>query len=247
MLRARDGRLPTMQTMRQWRPKVPHRVFPAISCIFCEEDTGHMHITCKGDVEVAPSLCAKVEECTADPPLENSAMELMSQQGHGSKWTVSLMAVVLPSDLRRLSAVVRSTSPRGPAKGKLLLEDMIVLGEDGYVRRNHCLTRTMQLPPGDRRRATYSFLREHTPFCLRAGKARQLSRGISLMAYWVTFSRPLNGRRCMHCWYHGPTKHTTRSCPHFPNGWRLQRWPSVPGWSLGCFGTLAIFGCRPEG
>ena len=57
---------------------------------------------------------------------------------------------------------------------KLFPEDMILLGEDGYARRNDRLTRIMQLPPGDRRKATYSFLRGDTPFCPPAARVWQL-------------------------------------------------------------------------
>ena len=47
------------------------------------------------------------------------------------------MAGVVPGDLRRLFTMVRAASSRGPAKAKLFLEDMILLGKDGYARRNH--------------------------------------------------------------------------------------------------------------
>ena len=63
---------------------------------------------------------------------------------------------VVPGDLRRLFAMVRAASFRSfRAKAKLFLEDKILLGEDGYARRNHRLRRIIQLPPGDVRRATY--------------------------------------------------------------------------------------------
>ena len=81
LLRARDGRLPTMQVMRRWRQKVTRTVIPALPCIFCggpEEDTGHMHILCERDKAVARLRCAKVEEFTADLPLVDKAMEFMS-------------------------------------------------------------------------------------------------------------------------------------------------------------------------
>ena len=81
LLRARDGRLPTMEVMRRWRQKVTHTVIPALSCIFCggpEEDTGHMRILCGRDEAVARLLCAKVEEFTTDLPLADKAMEFMS-------------------------------------------------------------------------------------------------------------------------------------------------------------------------
>ena len=64
-----------------------------------------------------------------------------------------------------------------PAKAKVLLEDMMLLGEDGYAQRNHCLPGIMQPPPGVRRRAMYSLLREDTPCCLPAVRIRQPPRG----------------------------------------------------------------------
>ena len=63
----------------------------------------------------------------------------------------------------------------GTGKGQAVLEDMSLLGEDGCAQRNHRLIRIMQLPPEDRRGATYSFLRGDTPLCLRAGRVRQPS------------------------------------------------------------------------
>ena len=70
--------------------------------------------------------------------------------------------------------MVWAVSFRAPAKVKLFLEDMILLGEDGYARRNHRLISLMQLPPGDRRRATYSVLHGDTPFCPPASRDRRL-------------------------------------------------------------------------
>ena len=52
LLRARDGRLPTMQVMRRWRRDVTRTGIPAQPCIFYrgpEEDGGqHAHHVCKG-------------------------------------------------------------------------------------------------------------------------------------------------------------------------------------------------------
>ena len=56
MLRARDGRLSTMQVMRWWRQKLTRVAIPARPCIFCggpEEDIGHMRLLCTRDEEVA--------------------------------------------------------------------------------------------------------------------------------------------------------------------------------------------------
>ena len=83
------------------------------------------------------------------------------------------MAGVIPGDLKRLFAMVRAASSRGPAKAKLFLEDMIQIGEDVYARRNHRLSQIMQLPMQDRRRAVYAFLRGDTPFCTPAGRVQQ--------------------------------------------------------------------------
>ena len=83
------------------------------------------------------------------------------------------MAGVVPGDLKRLFATVRGASSRGPAKAKLFVEDMIQIGEDVYARRNHRLTRIMQLPMQDRRRAVYAFLRGDTPFCPQARRVQQ--------------------------------------------------------------------------
>ena len=166
-----------MQVMRRWRQKVTRRVTPAFRCILCggpEEDTGHLRILCERDEAVARLLCAKVEESTADLPLADRAVESMFSKEHGCKWTESLMAGVVPGDLKRLFAAVRAASSRGPAKARLFLEDMIHIGENGYARRNHRLTKIMQLPPGDRRKATYAFLRSDTPFCPPASRVRQL-------------------------------------------------------------------------
>ena len=177
LLRARDGRLPTMQVMRRWRQKVTRTEIPAHPCIFrggAEEDTGHMRIMCARDEAVARLLCAKVEDFTADLPLADRAMEFVSWKEHGCRWTESLMTGVVPGDLKRLFATVRAASSRGPAKAKLFLEDMIQIGEVVHARRNHRLTQIMQLPLRDHRKAVYAFLRGDTPFCPPAGRVRQL-------------------------------------------------------------------------
>ena len=119
---------------------------------------------------MARLLCGRVEEFTADLPLTDRAMELLAWKEHGCRWTESLMAGVVPRDLKRLLAMVWAASSRGPTKAKLLVEDMIKVGEDEYARRNHRLTEIMQLPMQDRRRAVYAFLRGDTPFCPPAGR-----------------------------------------------------------------------------
>ena len=146
LLRARDGRLPTMQGMRRWRQKITRTVIPALPRIFCggpEEDTGHVRILCERDEAVARLLCVKVKEFTLDLPLADRAMEFMSWKEHGSRWTESLRAGVVPGELKRLFTAVQAASSRGPAKAKLFLEDMIQIGKDGYARRNDRLTKIM--------------------------------------------------------------------------------------------------------
>ena len=168
MLRARDGHLSTMQVMRRWRQKLTRVAIPAHPCIFCggpEEDIGHMRLLCARDQEVARLLCRRVEEFTAELPLTDRALEFVAWREHGCRWTESVMAGVVPGDLKRLFAAVRAVSSRGPVKAKLFVEDMVQVGEDVYARRNHRLTQIMQLPMQDQRRAVYAFLRGDTPFC----------------------------------------------------------------------------------
>ena len=149
----------------------------ALPCIVCggpEEDTGHVHIMCERDEADAQLLCAKVEQFTADLPLQHRGMEFMFWNEHGCKWTESLMAGVVPGGLKRLFAAVRVAPSPGPAKANLFLGGMMQIGEDGYARSNHRLNKIMHLPPADRRKAVYAFLRGDTPFCLPAGRVKQL-------------------------------------------------------------------------
>ena len=145
------------------------------------------------DEVVARLLCTKVETFTLDLPLADGAIKFMSLKEHGCKWTESLMAKMVPGDLRRLFAMARAASSPGPAKAKLLLERTILLGQDGYARRNHGVTRMMQLPPGDGRRATYSFLRDNMPFCPPTGRFRQMMRELKCSLQLST----VGGRICM--------------------------------------------------
>ena len=173
MLRARDGRLSTMQVMQRWRQKLTRVAIPAHPCFFCggpEEDIGHIRLLCARDEEVARLLCGRVEEFTAELPLTDRAVEFLAWKEHGCRWTESLMAGVVAGDPKRLFAAVSS---RGPAKAKLFLEDMIEVGEDVYACRNHRLTRIKQLPMQDRRRAVYAFLRADTPFCPPTGRVER--------------------------------------------------------------------------
>ena len=88
VLRARDGRLSTMEVMRRWRQKITRTVIPAHPRIFCagpEEDTGHMRILCARDKAVARLLCGRVQEFIAELPLEDGAMEFLAWQEHGCR------------------------------------------------------------------------------------------------------------------------------------------------------------------
>ena len=129
MLRARDGRLSTMQVMRRWRQKVTRVAIPAHPCIFCgqpEEDIGHIRLLCARDEEVAGLRCRSVEEFTVEIPLIDRAVEFVAWREHGCRWTaVSLMAGVVPGDLKRQFAAVRAASSLGPAKAKLFLYVLI--------------------------------------------------------------------------------------------------------------------------
>ena len=84
MLRARDGRLSTMQVMRRWRQILTRMAIPAHPCIFCggpEEDISHMRLLCARDEEVAGLLCRRVEEFTAELPLTDRAVEFVAWRG----------------------------------------------------------------------------------------------------------------------------------------------------------------------
>ena len=173
MQRARDGHLSTMQIMQPWRQKLTRVAIPAHPCIFCggpEEDIGHMRSLCTCNKEVTRRLCRRMEEFTAEIPLTDRAVGFMAWREHGCRCTESLMAGVVPGDLKRLFAAVRAASSRGPAKAKLFVEDMVQMSEDVYARRNHRLTKIMQLLRQNRKRAMYAFLRGDTPFCPPAGR-----------------------------------------------------------------------------
>ena len=129
-----------------------------------------MRLLCARDKEVARLLCGRVEEFTAELPLTDRAVEFLAWKEHGCRWTESLMAGVVPGNLKRLFATVRAESSWGSAKAKLFMDDIIQVGEDVYARRNHRLTQIVQLAMQDRRRAVYAFLRGDTPFCPTAGR-----------------------------------------------------------------------------
>ena len=133
-----------------------------------------MRILCARDKAVAPLLCGRVEEFTAELPMVDRGMEFLTYKEHGCSWTESLMTALIPRDLKRLFAAVRAASSRGSAKAKLFMEDMIQIGEDVYAKRNHRLTQSMQVPMQDRRREVHAFLRGNNPFCPRTGSVWQL-------------------------------------------------------------------------
>ena len=82
-----------------------------------------MRLLCARDEEVARLLCRRVVEFTAELPLTDRAVEFLAWKEHGCRWTESLMAGVIPGDLKRQFAAVRAASSRGPAKAKLFVED----------------------------------------------------------------------------------------------------------------------------
>ena len=100
-------------------------------------------------------------------------VEFVAWREHGCRWTESLMAGVVPGDMKRQFAALRAASSRGPAKAKLSVEDMVQVGEDVYARRNHQLAQIMRLPMQDWRRAVYAFLRGDTPFCPPGGRIQR--------------------------------------------------------------------------
>ena len=248
MLRARDGRLSTMQVMRRWRQKLTRMAIPARPCIFCggpEEDIGHMRLLCARDEEVAGLLCRRVEEFTAELPLTNRAVEFVAWREHGCRWTESLMAGVVPGDLKRLFAAVPAASSRNPAKARLFVEDMVQIGEDVYARRNHRLTQIMQLPMQDRRRAVYASCEVTHPSARRQGGSNGVRRGTRLPASPATCGQPFRGHRCTHCWCHGCASRTKRPCPCSLTGWRRWRRPSASGSVPGWHGTSRHSGSGP--
>ena len=88
LLRARDGRLSTMQIMRQWKQKITRTVILAHPCIIfggLEEDIGHMLLLCARDEAVARLLSGRVEEFTAELPLTDEAMELLAWKELGCR------------------------------------------------------------------------------------------------------------------------------------------------------------------
>ena len=189
-----------------------------------------MRLLCARDEEVAGLLCRRVEEFTAELPLTDRAVEFVAWREHGSRWTESPIAGVVPGDLKRLFAAVRAASSRGPAKARLFVEDMVQIGEDVYAHRNHRLTQIMQLPMQDRRRAVYARSCEVThPSARRQGGSNGVRRGTRLPASPATCGQPFKGHRCTHCWCHGRASRTKRACPCSLTGWRRWGRPSASG------------------
>ena len=80
-----------------------HTAIQAHPCIFCggaEEDIGHMRLLCARDEEVARLLCSCVVEFTAELPPSDRAVEFLAWREHRCRWTESLMAGVIPGDLK---------------------------------------------------------------------------------------------------------------------------------------------------
>ena len=107
--------------VRQYRPT------PVSSVGGQEDDIGHMRLQCARDEEVAPLLCRRVEEF-AELPMTDRAGEFLAWKEHGCRCMESLIAGVVPGDLKRLFWAVQGASPRGTAKAKLFVEDMIQVG-----------------------------------------------------------------------------------------------------------------------
>ena len=236
MLRAHDGRLSTMQVMRRWRQKLTRVAIPAHPCIFCggpEEDIGHMRLLCARDEEVARLLCRHVEEFTAELPLTDRAVEFLAWKEHGCRWTESLMAGVVPGDLKRLFAAVRAASSRGPAKAKLFVEDMILVGKmcmsAGSIGSPTSCDYRCQIEGGPRTRScgvTPAFVR-------RQGGCGGIRRGTRSTASPTTCRRPFKGHRCTRYWCPGRTSRMRTPCPRSPIGWQQWRRPSASGSSPG--------------
>ena len=74
-------------------------------------------------IHIFPNLDHVLEEFTAELPLRDRAVEFVAWREHGCRWTESLMAGVIPGDLKRLFAAVRAASSRGPAKARLFVEE----------------------------------------------------------------------------------------------------------------------------
>ena len=79
-----------------------------------------MLLLCARDEEVARLLRRRVVEFTAELPLTDRAVEFLAKREHGCRWAESLMAGVVPGDLKRQFAAVRAASSPGPCQGQAL-------------------------------------------------------------------------------------------------------------------------------
>ena len=97
---------------------------------------------------------------------------------------------------------------------------MILLGEDGYARRNHRLqgSCSCRREIGGEWRTLSSAVTCHNARPLAGSSSYPC--GTPLTDCEATFRRPFSGRRYMRCSYQGRTLRTMRPCPRFPNGWR---------------------------
>ena len=142
----------TMQVMRRWRSTV----IPAHLCIICggpDEDSGHMRLWCARWKRWRHS-CVGAWRC--------SLRGFPWRTGRWNSWPGRKTAAGgrTSDDGRRpwSPETALCTCAGGSAKSKLLMQDMIQIGEDAYARRNHRRTQIMQLPIQDRRNAVDVFL-----------------------------------------------------------------------------------------
>ena len=234
--------------MRRWRQKLTRMAIPAHPCIFRggpEEDIGHMRLLCARDEEVAGLLCRRVEEFTAELPLTDRAVEFLAWREHGCRWTESLMAGVVPGDLKRLFAAVRAASTWAlPRPGSLwrtwsrLGKMGMPAGTIGSPRSCSC---RCKIEGGQ---YTHSCEVTH-PSARRQGGSSSVRRGTRLPASPATCGQPFRGHRCTHCWCHGRASRKKRPCPCSLTGWRRWRRPSASGSVPGWHGTSQHSGSGP--
>ena len=216
MLRARDGRLSTMQVMRRWRQRLTRMAIPAHPCIFCwgpEEDIGHMRLLCAQDEEVARLLCRRVGEFTAELPLTDRAVEFVAWREHGWRRAESLMAGVVPGDLKRLFAAVQRRRPGALLRPGSLWRTWSGLGKmcmpAGTIGSPRSCSSRCKIEGG---RYTRSCEVTH-PAARGQGGSSSVRRGTGLPASLATCGQPFRGHRCTHCWCHGRASRTKRPCP----------------------------------
>ena len=96
-----------------------------------------------------------------------------------------------PPGLEAPLCCLEAASSRGPMRARLFLEDMVQLGEEGYARRNHRVTRIMQLPPGNRQRAVCSFQTHTHPHTIRTKKELRTNSHAQTVSYSMELCRNL--------------------------------------------------------